>query len=296
MASVCWGYKMMGKMHLAPEVLEKQWLHNAVGLVPNATIARWMIMADEICRINPIYDLAAQNVFVPMQRASLENWVKLYVRPDEMVAIRDAMEPDRVPTLALGATNVLTGEPKVFDEWNFSPQTVLASGSLDECNGLTTIEAGNCAGTYCDGAWGTNPPINFLLRGSALEKKIDELWVLEIWPKVRAEVPRSLVQRKDRKNELWQNSLIEHEIGEIERVNEWLEDGTIAKGGKYKHIDIRRMPMTLDLDPGAEIVNTPSFIREMMAYGYSAARSLYTPKASAKAEKERSEAHAKKAA
>jgi hypothetical protein len=70
---------------------------------------------------------------------------------------------------------------------------------------------------------------------------------------------------------------VEHEIGEIERVNRWLEDGTIAKDGKYRHIDIRRMPMTLNLEPGATFVNTSSFIRDMMAYGYSAAQVLYKP-------------------
>ncbi|TVR98642.1 MAG: hypothetical protein EA406_06155 [Rhodospirillales bacterium] len=136
---------------------------------------------------------------------------------------------------------------------------------------------GTCAGTYCDGAWSTNPPINFLLEESALKKKISQLWIVKIWPMIRAELPKTHLQRKDRKGELWQNSLVEHEVGEIERVNRWLKDGTIAGGGKYRHITIRRMPMTLNLEPGAGFVNSESFIREMMAYGYSSARALYQP-------------------
>lgn len=277
-ASVCWGHKMTGTMKLAPEVLEKHWLRYAWGLVPNAKVARAMLLTDEMWRINPLYDLAAQKVRVPILRYLMKEWIQRSIRPDELVAIRDRMDRERVPTLALGAANIRTGEPKIFTEWDFCLETVLASGSLDECNGVTKIADGPCAGTYCDGAWGTNPPINFLLSESALKKKISELWIIEVWPKVRAELPKTHLQRKDRKDELWQNSLVEHEIAEIERVNRWLEDGTIAKGGKYQHIEIRRMPMTLDLEPGATFVNTRSFIREMMAYGYSAARSLYVPK------------------
>lgn len=276
-ASVCWGHKMRGTMKQAPEVLEDQWLQFAFALVPTPFVARTLMLADELWRLNPLYDLAAQKVRVPATRWLMKKWVMQYVRPDELVAIRDGLDPDQVPVLALGAANVLTGEPTVFSENDFRLETVLASGSLEEVNGVTTISAGRHAGTYCDGAWGTNPPISFLLDKSA-RKKVDVLWIIEFWPKVRSEAPKTHLDRKDRKDELWQNSLVEHEIAEIERVNRWLDDGTIAKGGRYRHIEIKRMPMTLPLEKGATFVNTPSFIRKMMAYGYASARSLYSAK------------------
>ena len=37
------------------------------------------------------------------------------------------------------------------------------------------------------------------------------------------------------------------------------------------------MPMTRDLPAGAGLVNTESFIREMMDYGYKNAKALWSP-------------------
>ena len=44
------------------------------------------------------------------------------------------------------------------------------------------------------------------------------------------------------------------------------------------------MPMTLDLPAGAALVNSESFIREMMDYGYENANALWVPQAEPVAE------------
>lgn len=264
-ASVCWGHTLTGTIEQAPQTLEKQWLHFAWGLVPNAKVAQMSQLLDSVSRLNPVYQYYSENMMVPLLRQLMTDWVLTYIPVDELIAARD--QAKHVPGLALGAADVLKGEVKVFNEHDFCLEAVLASGSLDEVNGITTIEAGPNQGVYCDGAWGTNPPI-----APMLDYKLDELWFVEVFPKERQEIPRTPGERKDRKDELWQNSLVEHELYHIRKVNEWLESGRLNnEDKKYRHIEVKKMPMLLDLPAGAAFVNSPAFIQRMMAYGYEQA-------------------------
>ncbi|HEX6292123.1 MAG TPA: patatin-like phospholipase family protein [Herpetosiphonaceae bacterium] len=261
-ATVCWGHLLKDTIEDAPQTLEKQWMHFALGVIPDPGVAQLSQLVDSLGRMNPVYRYYADNMLVPFMRYLLKDWILRYIPVDELIAIRD--QAARVPGLALGAADVLHGTIKVFTERDFCLEAILSSGSLDEINGITTIAAGPNKGTYCDGAWGTNPPITPLL-----DYGIDELWYVEVFPKERREVPRTPADRKDRKDELWQNSLVEHELYHIEKVNEWLRAGRLRNDDhKYRLITVKRMPMTLDLPVGAAYVNSPTFIQEMMAYGY----------------------------
>lgn len=271
-ASVCWGHKLKGEIEKAPEILEKQWLHFAWGLVPDAKVAQMSQLLDAVSRLNPIYQYYSENMVVPLLRQLMQDWVLTYIPVAELIKLRDERlsKSEPVPGLALGAADVLRGEVKVFTEKDFCLEAILASGSLDEVNGITVIEKEPNKGVYLDGAWGTNPPIRPML-----DYGLDELWFVEVFPKEHQEIPRTPGQRKDRKDELWQNSLVEHELYVINKVNEWLkpdpktgESRLNNKDGKYRHIEVKKMPMTLDLPTGAAFVNSPVFIQKMMAYGY----------------------------
>jgi NTE family protein len=270
-ASVCWGHKLRGKMEEAPGVLEKQWMHFAWGLVPNAEVAQMAQLMGAIGQMNPMYRYASERMVVPLMRHLMKDWVLTYIPIEELIELRD--KATQVPGLALGAAEILNGEVKVFTEKDFCLEAILASGSLDEVNGITVIEEGPNKGTYCDGAWGTNPPINCLI-----DYRIDEVWLVEVFPKKRERVPVTPGERKDRKDELWQNSLVEHELDDIERVNQWLASGRLNnEDRKYRPIAVKKMPMTRDLPAGAALVNSASFIREMMNYGYQQAACLWVP-------------------
>jgi NTE family protein len=272
-ASVCWGQTLKGSIDAAPQVLEEQWMHFANGLVPNAEVAQIAQLMGAIGQMNPMYRYASEHVVVPLMRKLMKEWVETYIPVDELIEFRN--NSTRVPGLALGAAEVLKGDIKVFTERDFCLEAILASGSLDEINGITVIEKGPNKGTYCDGAWGTNPPISCLINYG-----VDEIWLVEVFPKIRKDVPETPWERKDRKDELWQNSLVEHELDDIDRVNRWLESGRLNnQDGKYRHIEVRKMPMTLDLPAGAALVNSASFIREMMDYSYAQARKLWVPPA-----------------
>lgn len=118
--------------------------------------------------------------------------------------------------LVLGSADVLRGEITTFREDEISTAAVLASGSFEEFTGLTTIATPPHAGTYIDGAWGDNPPINELL-----DYDLHEIWFITCWPKAISDLPDTPPERKERQNELWQNSLVEHEMDVVEFVNYW---------------------------------------------------------------------------
>ncbi len=277
-ASVCWGQKLKGAMQEAPEILEKQWMHFAWGLVPNAKVAQMSQLVGAIAQMNPMHQYLSENMIVPLLRNLMKDWILTYIPVDELIELRDQAE--HVPGLALGAAEILDGEIKIFKEKDFCLNAILASGSLDEVNGTTTIEEGPNKGIYCDGAWGSNPPITPML-----DYGVDELWLVEVFPKRREEIPATPAERKDRKDELWQNSLVEHELDDIERVNAWLKPAPALSNrprinnddGKYRHIHVKKMPMMLDLPAGAALVNSPSFLKDMMEYGYSNAHKLLVP-------------------
>ena len=137
--------------------------------------------------------------------------------------------PER-PGLALASADVLSGEIKIFREDDLSLEAVLASGSLDEMGGVTTILAPPNAGTYLDGAWADNPPINELL-----DYGVDEIWIIQCFPKTIPALPRTPTERRERKDELWQNSLVEHEREFVEFVNHWhkaINEAIVAEIGK----------------------------------------------------------------
>jgi NTE family protein len=211
-ASVCWGSKLKGAIEAAPEIVEKLWLHFALGLVPDAQVAQGLWLLDEVSSLNPLYQAYSDNMVVPFLRTLMKQWILTYLPVAELIQLRDEKlaKSEQIPGLALGAADVLRGEIKVFGEKDFGLEAILASGSLDEVNGLTEIKQGRNQGVYCDGAWGTNPPIN-----NMIDYGVDQIWLVEAFPKERRQIPRTPAERKDRKDELWQNSLVEHELHTI---------------------------------------------------------------------------------
>ncbi len=267
-ACVCWGCMLKGNNAIldAPKILRDQWMYFALGVVPNAEVAQMVQLIDSLARKNPLYEYCAENVLVRVLRSLMEGWIHKYIPIDELTRLMQQAKANNqsVPSLRLGAANILTGDTKVFTEDDFCLEAILASGSLDEVNGITEIKAGANAGFYLDGAWGTNPPLKALL-----ECELDEIWIVEVFPKKRNKIPQTPGERKDRKDELWQNSLVEQEKAWIEKVNQWLASGELKPNGPktYRQIAVKKM-VGPDLPAGAAFVNSPSFIEQMIQHGY----------------------------
>jgi NTE family protein len=184
---------------------------------------------------------------------------------------------DSSPMLLIGAVDVLSGEFRAFNSRRdeISAETILASAALPTLFRAVRTDGG----VYWDGLFSQNPPIRELPKA-----RPDEIWVIQIDPKKRAEEPRSMTDILDRRNELAGNISLYQEIHFIQKMNHLvdklgdqnlsLEDRRLyvpAKEGKegrdYKHIDVRWIRMSRSLDFASKLDRSPTFIRGMMNYG-----------------------------
>ena len=105
---------------------------------------------------------------------------------------------------------------------DYMRQGIMASGSIDFMNGMTTVERGRHAGTYLDGAWSENPPLEGLL-----DARVNQIWMVEVFPKECPAIPVSFAEREDRREELWQNAVVEQQVDFMKKVNLWVESGML---------------------------------------------------------------------
>ncbi|TVR84158.1 MAG: hypothetical protein EA405_02250 [Rhodospirillales bacterium] len=228
-ATVCWGHRLNGTTDQISADLERQWTyltwpeHLAWLLVWTPDIADGWKEVDGLLMKMATWRWIVEHMRTPFFRWVMGHWIADTI-PIEALneALNDALKaapPASIPGLALGAADVLKGEIKVFRECDLSREALLASGSLDDCNGMTTIVTPPHAGTYLDGAWGDNPPINELL-----DYRLDEIWFIQHFPKTVETLPRTPAERAARKDQLWQNSLVEHESEFVDFVNEWRKE------------------------------------------------------------------------
>ena len=51
--------------------------------------------------------------------------------------------------------------------------------------------------------------------------------MVEVFPKECAEIPVSFAEREDRREELWQNAVVEQQVDFMKKVNLWVESGML---------------------------------------------------------------------
>ena len=214
-----------------------------------------------------------------------------YVLPAASLADAEAkyQKDSARPHLIVGATRVVDSEDVNFTDEEFFAglisalhahpadadaaihaaaehmrQGIMASGSIDFINGMTTVDSGAFTGTYLDGAWAENPPLNGLLDAG-----VDQIWMVEVFPKRCAAIPDTFVQREDRREELWQNAVVEQQLHFINKINGWLADGSLTNK-KYRPVEthcISLPPEMQCLTAGARLVNSPAFLIDKMEFG-----------------------------
>ena len=70
----------------------------------------------------------------------------------------------------------------------------------------------------------------------------------------------------DRRNELAGNLSLYQGIYFIEKINEWVAEGSLS-GTKHKVIEVKWIEMLWELDSESKPNRDPRFLQEMMAYG-----------------------------
>ena len=122
-------------------------------------------------------------------------------------------------------------------------------------------------GTYWDGLFSQNPPVHDLLEGS----HPDELWVIQVNPLPRATEPTTLLDIADRRNELSGNLSLYQELAFIEKIDQLLDDGLLATGGKYKQVVVRVLELparsSRAVGPASKLNRDPAFLRDLIPHG-----------------------------
>ncbi|WP_408958268.1 patatin-like phospholipase family protein [Natrinema sp. 74] len=184
--------------------------------------------------------------------------LEAHIEFEQFATLADVASVD----LILGAADVTGGEFDTFRNEAVTAETVLASAAIP-----TLFEAvGIDDRWYWDGLFSQNPPIrDFLTTPRRAAEKPDEIWIVQINPRHREEVPKSLEEIADRRNELAGNLSLYQEVYFIETINKLIEAGSLPD--EYKPITVEFIDLGSDLSASSKVDRDPAFIDRLMQRG-----------------------------
>ena len=164
-------------------------------------------------------------------------------------ALEEAADIDTVcrvdaPRIAIGATNVRTGQRRTFTNKDLSMDTVLASSCMPTLFHAVEIEGES----YWDGGYSGGPSILPLTCGSGAR----DVLLVQMHPIKQRDVPRSASAIRERIGEIAAESSLVQEIRMLAFAARLVEDGCIraehaAKLGRIRLHAIRSHDVTSDL-------------------------------------------------
>lgn len=261
-ATIAWTALIDDSPTSARTRLEDFWASNSASSPAEQLLNTWMLWAAQLANflaapaISP-YDNPAADLALDHLRGLLDKSV-------DFSAFGPATSGTDVPTLLLGAVDVISGEFKAFSSRHneITADAVLASAAIP-----MLFKSVPAAGSlYWDGLFSQNPPVRELL-----DTRPDEIWVIQINARKRSDVPRTMVEISDRRNELSGNLSLYQELHFIEKIDIMLEDGELVGGG-YKPITIRVIEMSRSaasqkLGDISKLNRDPTFLRELIEQG-----------------------------
>jgi NTE family protein len=165
------------------------------------------------------------------------------------------------PDLVVGTVNVNAGVFETFTNEDVTVDAILASAAVPN-----VFEAVKINGHYhWDGLFSQNPPVGDLMYQPP-ERKPEELWIIQINPQEFEGEPSSIEVIADRRNELSGNISLNQELGFVEQINEWVEDGTLPPE-KFVKTDVKRIQMPDGFHCSTKLDRDPEFIEELMELG-----------------------------
>ncbi|MFB6143633.1 MAG: patatin-like phospholipase family protein [Halorientalis sp.] len=175
-------------------------------------------------------------------------------------AIPDLCGTD-APELVVGTVDVNGGEFETFTNEAVTTDAVLASAAVPYLFEAVEIDGH----LHWDGLFSQNPPIHDLLS-VPVERKPQELWVIQINPQESEGEPRSLEAIADRRNELSGNISLNQELGFLERVNDWIAEGYLPTD-QFTHTEVRRIQLLESFQSASKVDRSPEFIAELQSRG-----------------------------
>jgi NTE family protein len=150
----------------------------------------------------------------------------------------EAIRGDRSLELFISATNVHTGELRVFTRAEITPEVIMASAALPllfravEIDGLP----------YWDGGYSGNPAVIPFLRATATE----DVLIVQINPRERRKVPTRTREIMSRVNEINFNASLLSELRGVAFVNRLIDEGRLPRGlrqGEFRRLRLHRIVM-----------------------------------------------------
>ena len=160
----------------------------------------------------------------PLNINPLKDLIERFV---DFEAIRRAESLD----LFVSATNVHTGEQRVFSQAEITPEAVMASACLPLMFRAVEIDQT----PYWDGGYSGNPTLIPFLRTTETE----DVLIVQINPRERRKVPTRTREIMTRVNEINFNASLLSELRGVAFVNRLIDEGRLPRG--MKHGEFRRL-------------------------------------------------------
>jgi NTE family protein len=149
------------------------------------------------------------------------------------------------PELFISATNVQTGELRVFTRAEITPEVVMASAALPLMFRAVEIDGV----PYWDGGYSGNPAVVPFLRATTTE----DVLIVQINPRERRKVPTSTGEIMSRVNEINFNASLLSELRGVAFVNRLIDEGRLPRGmrpGEFRRLRLHRIVME---EPGESL-------------------------------------------
>src|ERR1700730_10726095 len=149
------------------------------------------------------------------------------------------------PELFISATDVQTGELRVFTRAEITPEVVMASAALPLLFRAVEIDGV----PYWDGGYSGNPVVTPFLRATTTE----DVLIVQINPRERRKVPMSTGEIMSRVNEINFNASLLSELRGVAFVNRLIDEGRLPRGmrpGEFRRLRLHRIVME---EPGESL-------------------------------------------
>jgi NTE family protein len=180
----------------------------------------------------------------------------------------DLIHADIDRHLFISATNVRTGEPRVFSRAEITAEVVMASACLPLLFRAVQMDGES----YWDGGYSNNPPLLPFIRSTSCE----DLLIVQINPRERGKRPVNTREIMSRANEITFNAAHAAELRTIDFVNQLIDQGRLPRGAHKddcRRIRLHRIVMAdtgETFDPHSRLNNDFEFFERLQRLGQRA--------------------------